>query len=89
MTAEPGRRVLLVDKPAGITSHDVVAGCAASAAQGGPRGHARSVRDRAAARPPRAQATRCQRFFMALPKTYRADGAARLALDAPAIPTAS
>ena len=46
--ADP-RRGLLVDKPAGVTSHDVVGGDPARARrQGRPRGHARPVRDRAA-----------------------------------------
>ena len=42
--------VLLIDKPAGITSHDVVARRAPrarTACKTGPRGHARPVRDRA------------------------------------------
>jgi tRNA pseudouridine55 synthase len=64
--------VLLVDKPAGVTSHDVVAQARRSHA--GKVGHAGTL-------DPFAtglllilvgQATRAQRFFMALPKTYRA-----------------
>jgi tRNA pseudouridine55 synthase len=63
--------VLLVDKPAGVTSHDVVAQAR--------RGHAGKV-GHAGTLDPFAtglllilvgQATRAQRFFMALPKTYR------------------
>ena len=45
--------VLLVAKPAGVTSHDVVARCGAAslpASEGRPRRHAGPVRDRAAAR---------------------------------------
>lgn len=69
--AEPG--VLLVDKPAGITSHDVVAGVRREYGQ--KAGHAGTL-------DPFAtgllvvllgrEATRCQARFMALPKTYRA-----------------
>src|SRR5881392_3815432 len=64
--------VVLVDKPAGKTSHDVVAGV--RRARGGKVGHAGTL-------DPFAtglvlvlvgRATRAQRFFMALPKTYRA-----------------
>ena len=70
--------ILLVDKPAGKTSHDSRAPRAAgSGAQGRPRGHAGPVRDRAAARPRRPRA-RVQRFLMALPKsTSRSRGWAR------------
>jgi tRNA pseudouridine55 synthase len=67
---EPG--VLLVDKPAGITSHDVVAHIRRERAQ--KTGHAGTL-------DPFAtglllvllgrEATRCQARFMALPKTYR------------------
>jgi tRNA pseudouridine55 synthase len=62
--------VALVDKPAGKTSHDVVA--AVRRARGGKVGHAGTL-------DPFAtglllvlvgRATRAQRFFMALPKTY-------------------
>lgn len=62
--------VVLVDKPAGKTSHDVVAGV--RRARGGKVGHAGTL-------DPFAtglllvlvgRATRAQRFFMALPKTY-------------------
>jgi tRNA pseudouridine55 synthase len=68
---EPG--VLLVDKPAGITSHDVVAGVRRE--RGVKTGHAGTL-------DPFAtglllvllgrEATRCQARFMSLPKTYRA-----------------
>jgi tRNA pseudouridine55 synthase len=67
---QPG--VLLVDKPAGITSHDVVAGVRRE--RGQKTGHAGTL-------DPFAtglllvllgrEATRCQARFMALPKTYR------------------
>ena len=67
--------VLLVDKPAGVTSHDVVAAERRAAAarhdQGRPRRHARPVRDRAAARADRARDARA-----ALP-----DGAAQALRD--------
>jgi tRNA pseudouridine55 synthase len=69
--AEPG--VLLVDKPAGKTSHDVVA--LVRRERGQKAGHAGTL-------DPFAtgllivllgrEATRCQARFMALPKTYRA-----------------
>ena len=64
--------VLLIDKPPGKTSHDIVA--AVRRARGGKVGHAGTL-------DPFAtglllvlvgRATRAQRFFMALPKTYRA-----------------
>jgi tRNA pseudouridine55 synthase len=64
--------VVLIDKPAGKTSHDIVA--AVRRARGGKVGHAGTL-------DPFAtglllvlvgRATRAQRFFMALPKTYRA-----------------
>src|SRR6266513_4128199 len=64
--------VVLVDKPAGKTSHDVVA--AVRRGREGKVGHAGTL-------DPFAtgllivlvgRATRAQRFFMALPKTYRA-----------------
>jgi tRNA pseudouridine55 synthase len=68
---EPG--VLLVDKPAGITSHDVVA--AVRRERGVKTGHAGTLDPFATGllivllgRP----ATRCQARFMELPKTYRA-----------------
>jgi tRNA pseudouridine55 synthase len=67
---EPG--VLLVDKPAGITSHDVVAGVRRE--HGQRTGHAGTLDPFATGlllvllgRP----ATRCQARFMALRKTYR------------------
>ena len=69
---DPG--VILYPKPAGVTSHDVVARVRASLGRGTKVGHAGTL-------DPFAtglllvlvgQATRAQRFFMALPKTYRA-----------------
>ena len=66
--------VILVDKPAGITSHDVVARAprhAGPSGQGRPRRHARPVRDRAAARAGRPRDARA-----ALP-----DGAAEALRD--------
>jgi tRNA pseudouridine55 synthase len=65
--------VLLVDKPAAITSHDVVAGVRRSLGPGTKVGHAGTL-------DPFAtglllvlvgRATRVQRFLMALPKRYR------------------
>jgi tRNA pseudouridine55 synthase len=69
---EPG--VLLIDKPAGVTSHDVVAQTRRRLGKGVKVGHAGTL-------DPFAtglllvlvgRATRAQRFLMALPKTYRA-----------------
>src|SRR5919112_475291 len=66
--------VLLVAKPAGVTSHDVVARTRRRFPRGTKVGHAGTL-------DPFATglllvlvgtATRAQRFFMALPKTYRA-----------------
>src|SRR5919205_4368644 len=68
--AEPG--VLLVAKPAGITSHDVVAGVRRRLGRGSKVGHAGTL-------DPFAtglllvlvgRATRVQRFLMELPKRY-------------------
>src|SRR3954451_15893011 len=65
--------VLLVSKPAGVTSHDVVAGVRRRLGRGVKVGHAGTL-------DPFAtglllvlvgSATRVQRFLMALPKTYR------------------
>ncbi|MBV9193734.1 MAG: tRNA pseudouridine(55) synthase TruB [Solirubrobacterales bacterium] len=70
MTAHAG--VVLYDKPAGITSHDVVAGVRRRLGRGIKVGHAGTL-------DPFAtglllilvgRATRVQRFLMALPKTY-------------------
>ena len=70
--AESG--VLLVAKPAGVTSHDVVAGVRRRLGKGVKVGHAGTL-------DPFAtglllvlvgSATRAQRFLMELPKTYRA-----------------
>lgn len=67
--------VLLVDKPAGKTSHDVVAGVRQTLGRGVKVGHAGTL-------DPFAtglllvlvgRATRAQRFLMALPKTYVAE----------------
>ena len=74
MSADPSTAgVLLVDKPAGVTSHDVVARVRAERSQR--TGHAGTLDPFATGllvvlvgRP----ATRCQSRFMALPKTYRA-----------------
>ena len=74
MSADPSTAgVLLVDKPAGVTSHDVVARVRAKRSQR--TGHAGTLDPFATGllvvlvgRP----ATRCQSRFMALPKTYRA-----------------
>src|SRR5919112_2465171 len=72
MASEAG--VLLVSKPAGVTSHDVVARVRGRLGRGVKVGHAGTL-------DPFAtglllvlvgQATRVQRFLMALPKTYRA-----------------
>lgn len=69
---EPG--VLLVAKPRGVTSHDVVAGVRRQLGRGVKVGHTGTL-------DPFAtglllvlvgQATRAQRFLMGLPKTYRA-----------------
>src|SRR5919201_4004384 len=66
--------VILCDKPAGKTSHDVVAAVRRELPRGTKVGHAGTL-------DPFAtgllivlvgRATRAQRFFMALPKTYRA-----------------
>ena len=70
----PADGVLLVDKPAGVTSHDVVARVRRELPRGTKVGHAGTL-------DPFAtglllvlvgRATRAQRFLMALPKTYRA-----------------
>src|ERR1700751_3533719 len=66
--------VILCDKPAGVTSHDVVAGVRRELGRGTKVGHAGTL-------DPFAtglllvlvgRATRVQRFLMALPKTYEA-----------------
>ena len=79
--------MLLIDKPAGITSHDVVARVrrALGGAQGGPRGHARPVRDRAAARAGGAR-HQAQQQLMAAAQELRDDRPARRASRAPATP---
>jgi tRNA pseudouridine55 synthase len=67
--------VILADKPAGVTSHDVVAGVRRRLGRGVKVGHAGTL-------DPFAtglllvlvgRATRVQRFLMALPKTYEAE----------------
>ena len=74
MTTPPTDGVLLVDKPAGVTSHDVVARVRRELPRGTKVGHAGTL-------DPFAtglllilvgRATRAQRFLMGLPKTYRA-----------------
>ena len=73
-SAPPRSGVLLVDKPAGVTSHDVVAQVRRTLPKKTKVGHAGTL-------DPFAtglllilvgRATRAQRFLMALPKTYRA-----------------
>jgi tRNA pseudouridine55 synthase len=70
--AEAG--VLLVAKPAGVTSHDVVAGVRRRLGKGVKVGHAGTLDPFATGLllVLLGQATRAQRFFMELPKTYRA-----------------
>jgi tRNA pseudouridine55 synthase len=74
LTTPPTDGVLLVDKPAGVTSHDVVARVRREQPRGTKVGHAGTL-------DPFAtglllvlvgRATRAQRFLMELPKTYRA-----------------
>jgi tRNA pseudouridine55 synthase len=74
ITSRMGAGVLLKAKPAGVTSHDVVAEVRRSLPRGTKVGHAGTL-------DPFAtglllvlvgRATRVQRFLMALPKTYRA-----------------
>ena len=76
-----GRAIVLADKPAGITSHDVVARArrALGDAPGRARRHARSVRDRAAdrARRPRDAA---RALFRRAAQDLRGRGAARRAV---------
>ena len=64
--------ILLIDKPAGMTSHDVVARGAPRAARGahGPRGHAGPVRHRAAAACSSAGPRNRSETLMALRKRY-------------------
>ena len=75
--------MLLVDKPAGITSHDAVAAERRRLGRGVKVGHAGTL-------DPFAtgllllligRATRVQRFLMALPKRYEVGGEAGLDLD--------
>jgi tRNA pseudouridine55 synthase len=74
LTTPPTDGVLLVDKPAGVTSHDVVGRVRRELPRGTKVGHAGTL-------DPFAtglllvlvgRATRAQRFLMGLPKTYRA-----------------
>jgi tRNA pseudouridine55 synthase len=74
LTTPPTDGVLLFDKPAGVTSHDVVARVRREQRRGTKVGHAGTL-------DPFAtglllvlvgRATRAQRFLMELPKTYRA-----------------
>ena len=74
MTLPPTDGVLLFDKPAGVTSHDIVARVRREFPRGTKVGHAGTL-------DPFAtglllvlvgRATRVQRFLMELPKTYRA-----------------
>jgi tRNA pseudouridine55 synthase len=74
LTTPPTDGVLLVDKPAGLTSHDVVGRVRRELPRGTKVGHAGTL-------DPFAtglllilvgRATRAQRFLMGLPKTYRA-----------------
>jgi tRNA pseudouridine55 synthase len=64
--------VLLVDKPAGVTSHDVVARIRRSLPRGTKVGHAGTLDPFATGLllVLLGRATRVQRFLMALPKTY-------------------
>ena len=70
--ADPTGTVLLYDKPAGVTSHDVVA--AVRRERGGKAGHAGTLDPFATGLLLilRGRATRLQRFLVGLPKTYLA-----------------
>lgn len=72
MSASSG--VLLYDKPAGVTSHDVVAGVRRGLERGVKVGHAGTLDPFATGLllVLLGRATRVQRFLMALPKTYEA-----------------
>jgi tRNA pseudouridine55 synthase len=65
--------IVLVDKPAGRTSHDLVAGLRRTLDRGVKVGHAGTLDPFATGLLVLlvGRATRLQRFFMALPKTYR------------------
>lgn len=74
MATSPGPGAILLDKPAGVTSHDVVARVRRSLPRGTKVGHAGTL-------DPFAtglllvlvgRATRAQRYLLGLPKTYRA-----------------
>ena len=86
---DPGGAVLLYDKPAGVTSHDVVAKVRRERGlQSRPRRHPRPLRDRPAADPARPGDPPA-----ALPgrpaEDLPGDGPARAGAPAPATPTAS
>lgn len=70
MTAEPETGVLVVDKPAGVTSHDVVARVRRE--RGGKVGHAGTLDPFATGLLTilLGRATRLQRYLLELPKTY-------------------
>lgn len=72
MSARPETGVLIVDKPAGVTSHDVVAGVRRE--RGGKVGHAGTLDPFATGVLTilLGRATRLQRYLMGLPKTYEA-----------------
>ncbi len=72
MTAESESGVLIVDKPAGVTSHDVVAGVRRE--RGGKVGHAGTLDPFATGVLTilLGRATRLQRYLLELPKTYLA-----------------
>jgi tRNA pseudouridine55 synthase len=70
MAAEPETGVLIVDKPAGVTSHDVVA--TVRRERGGKVGHAGTLDPFATGvlTVLLGRATRLQRYLLELPKTY-------------------
>jgi tRNA pseudouridine55 synthase len=74
LTPPPTDGVLLVDKPAGVTSHDVVARVRREWPRGTKVGHAGTLDPFATGLLLMlvGRATRAQRFLMKLPKTYRA-----------------
>jgi tRNA pseudouridine55 synthase len=72
LSAEPETGILVVDKPAGVTSHDVVAGVRRE--RGGKVGHAGTLDPFATGVLTilLGRATRLQRYLLDLPKTYLA-----------------
>ena len=70
MATDPEDGVLIVDKPAGLTSHDVVAGVRRE--RGGKVGHAGTLDPFATGVLTilLGRATRLQRYLLELPKTY-------------------